>query len=179
MPLSVNKHSRNKKIIIATIILAVVLLLSAGAAAYYFVPRNTETDNTQTTESSNASPSEQSSIDNDEQLVPDQTIPQNGNPNQPSTSETARISIPNYQASGDTITVNTAIDESWNNNATCTMTVSGPTSIVIKENVFAQAQISGCQLQATGLQPGSYTVTIYAEQGSSRTNTETLTINLK
>jgi len=178
MSLSVNKNSKHKKSIIVAAILAVTLLL-LGASIYYFIPRDEKTDTTQTTESQDDAPVEEPTIDNDEQLVPDQTIPQNGNPDQQPTKETARINIPNYQATGRVLTVNAAVSEPWSDDAQCVMNITGPTSATINEKLFAQAQISGCQLRSPDLQPGAYVVTIHAEQGSNRTNTETLNITIK
>ena len=73
--------------------------------------------------------------------------------------------------------MNVAIDEVWSSGE-CVMEVSGPTSRTSKSDVFPQAQISGCQLEATDLQKGTYTVSVYATRDGKRTNTETLRINV-
>ena len=96
----------------------------------------------------------------------------------PQQSSTATINIPSYQATGGTISVNVAISEAWDTSAQCTMEITGAAKRTVTENVFAQAQISGCLLEASDLPSGSYTVSIYAENNKERTNTKVLRVTL-
>lgn len=95
------------------------------------------------------------------------------------TSKNATISVPSYQALDSSITVNVAIDKILPPSAQCIMDIIGPVSSVISDDVFSQAQISGCQLVAKNIPEGSYEVNVYVQNNESKTNTVKLNIDLK
>lgn len=174
----VQNKTSNKKILITLLTFGIIGLVALG---YLLIakPFDNPTNN-----ASNDSPTTQQS--GNEDTTNDETVPpiEDGDSDQPPSnppeeqSGTATVNIPSYQVSGDTISVNVAISETWDSSAQCTMEIEGATKRTVKENVFAQAQISGCLLEASGLPSGSYTVSVYAENNGERTNTKVLRVAL-
>lgn len=180
------RSSRKKKIIITSIIVA--LLIGGGVFAYTQSPlyapdeedttsEDREDENGNTEENGEGTVDTNGTTTDDTHLAdPTDNLDRDPSENTP-TESSARISIPNYQASGDTISVSVAISEVWGDGQ-CTLRVEGPRAASATDTVFPQAQISGCQPTISGLPGGTYRATVYAERNGQRTNTDTLTINL-
>lgn len=168
--------------------IAILILLGIGVSYAYFAtdifkdktpdtPISQQPDDTNDTNNPPADPQ-----DEDKDTPPDTSTPnqpeETNPPETPPNETSARIHIPNHQALDGVITVNVAISEPWSGQARCVTEIRGPVSRTIRSDVFPQAQIAGCQVRATGLTPGEYKLSIHAENGSLRTNTETITVNL-
>lgn len=174
---------------IAALAVVLVLLIGSGAVAYYnFLSPQSDTNNQQEErDETNSDDSKEDPSDEDQDPVYDESNPARDNTNtSQSPSNTghsqqpisATINIPSYQAENGRINVNVAISEPWGQDASCTMQIQGPLARTVTETVFAQAQISGCNLEASDLPSGAYHVTIFAEHGDQKTNVETLNVTL-
>lgn len=182
-----SKRSKTKRNIIIALVLALVII---GTVIWYAQAQNIgpfeeavetssgQTGQTQSTDSSDDSTTigtENPSYDPENPARDNTTEPDDTN--QPTSS--AVINIPNYQADDGRILLNVAISEPWGSEARCTMQISGPVDRTVTESVFPQAQNSGCPLEATGLPVGSYQLTVFAENGTARTDTKKINVELK
>ena len=185
MNISQPKKSKNRRIYI----IVSILVALTGAAALFAYTQNigpfedsnpnldsTHTDEMQQRKSSGSDSQNQNNSYSEENPARD-TQPQASDEGS-SQQSSATINIPSYQASDGRILVNVAISEPWGTEALCTLEIDGPRSQTVTENVFPQAQTSGCPLEVSGLPAGSYQLTIYAENRNTRTNTQTLNVNL-
>lgn len=175
-----NKTTNRKTPLIILLIVAVVGLVALG---YILIAKPFDRDTDNSSNSTSNQQTDDTPAGNNDSNTPPTTDSDSGT-EQPQTdtppqqSSTATINIPSYQATGGTISVNVAISEAWDTSAQCTMEITGAAKLTVTENVFAQAQISGCLLEASDLPSGSYTVSIYAENNKERTNTKVLRVAL-
>lgn len=185
MKLTQNNTSKKKLIIIV----ASVALLAGGVSAFsYFSsaePENSSSENQSNDKKRSSNTDSEFDDSKDKDSGYNSANPARDNPtNQPPSAGTsdqppsATISIPSYQARNGRITVNVAIDQPWGGDAVCKMEIEGPRSLTVTENVFPQAQLSGCPLEVTDMPSGSYNLTIYAEKGDQRTNIKNLNVSL-
>lgn len=183
-----NATTSHKKLIIIILATALVVVggytaIAATSGMWPFASeerddKNTSDDNT----NEKSDDSKQTEDTNDSEEMEGSNV--SGSNEQTSSSgnngsekSSATINIPSYQASDGKVLVNVAISESWNSGE-CVMALSGPNSQTVREDVFPQAQISGCQLEANNLPSGTYKATIYAERNGQRTSSETLELRL-
>lgn len=174
------QSTKNKTPLIILLTIGIIGLATLG---YLLIakPFNNTIDNSPDSNSNQQGDDKTTTGDKDTPPVKDDgpgTGSEQPQPNPSEQSSTATINLPSYQASGDTISVNVAISETWGSSAKCTMQIEGTAKRTVQESVFAQAQISGCLLEASGLPSGNYTVSVYAENNGERTNTKVLRVAL-